>query len=74
MRGAVIPVGNMLVAPELIEVAAVLKQLTELWWWLTELSGLTDQGNVLAPVGGKSWDVIRLFRLISLIEGYHCIP
>lgn len=48
----------MVMAPGSMEPAAVtdvaaaaLKQLTEPWWWFTELRGLTDQGNVLAPSG-----------------------
>lgn len=47
--------------------AAALKQLTEPWWWFTELSGLTDQGNVLAPSGLGTCNT--QLRYISIVSG-----
>lgn len=63
--GVVIAPGNMELAPvdmdAATDVAAALKQLTGLWWWLTELSGFTLHGNVLVPNGLGTLDAQLLY-------------
>jgi hypothetical protein len=61
--GSIEPVPEVIDAAAATDVAAALKQLTELWWLegTTELRGLTDQGKLLVPRGLGTLDAQLLY-------------
>lgn len=61
--GSIEPVPEVIDAAAATDVAAALKQFTELWWLegTTELSGLTDQGKLLVPKGLGTFDAQLLY-------------